>query len=272
LSFAQLDYVMNDYLTFAAGNLLLPLGTYSQRSAGWLNKFPDDPMARDLLPGAGVGAQLLGAIPLGEAGKLLNYSVYGVNGPSSADGTGNAGSLDLGGNVGLRNDNSVANLHGGPSGGGRLGVFLPFKPHYDFEFGVSGQEGEWDDAGSHLWIAGVFDASLHLGPCFETKGEFIQTSYGSDDLGMIHPQGWWLQSGYKLAGLNLDLPGINNLEILGRWEGLQDGMGTTTRKYSVGYVYYISNTLLFEGDYEFLRSNDPSQQGNQFILQLSYGF
>ena len=66
LSFAQLDYVVNDYVTLAVGDLLLPLGTYSQRGAGWLNKIPDDPLAVDaLIPGSGVGAELLGAIPLG---------------------------------------------------------------------------------------------------------------------------------------------------------------------------------------------------------------
>jgi hypothetical protein len=86
LSFAQLDYVMNDYMTLAAGYLLLPLGTYSQRNAGWLNKFPDDPLAVDaLLPESGAGAELLGAIPFGDAGKFLNYAVYGVNGPGSSD-------------------------------------------------------------------------------------------------------------------------------------------------------------------------------------------
>jgi hypothetical protein len=272
LSFAQLDYILNDYITFAAGNLLLPLGTYSERSAGWLNKFPDNPLARNLVPGNGVGAQLLGAVPIGNAGKLFNYAVYGVNGPSSADGTGNAGALDLGGNVGLRTDNAVANLHGRPSGGARLSLFFPYKPHYDLELGISGQEGEWDDAGTHLWTAGVIDASLHLGACFEAKGEFIQSRYGSDDLGSIHTQGWWAQVGYKLSGLNLEFPGINNLELLGRYDSLHDGLGTRTRRYSVGYVYYLTNTLLFEGDYEFQSSTDPSQKGDQFILQLSYGF
>jgi len=64
---------MNDYLTLCAGNLLLPLGTYSERSAGWLNKFPDSPLARGLVPGTGVGAELRGAVPLGDAGKIFNY-------------------------------------------------------------------------------------------------------------------------------------------------------------------------------------------------------
>lgn len=122
LSFAQMDYVMNDYMTLCVGDLILPLGTYTERGAGWLNKLPDDPLAVDaLIPGSGVGAELRGAVPLGDLGKFVNYSVYGVNGPSSADGTGNAGALDLGGNIGLRSDGVTANLHGGPSGGGASG-------------------------------------------------------------------------------------------------------------------------------------------------------
>jgi hypothetical protein len=271
LSFAQLDYLLNDYVTLAAGDLLLPLGTYSQRSAGWLNMIPDDPLPRDLLPGSGVGAQLLGAIPLGHEGKLLNYALYGVNGPGSADGTGNASALDLGGNVGLKSDNTVANLHPSPSGGARVGFFAPFKPHYDFELGVSGQSGQWDDAGRHLWSAAVLDASLHLGSYLQTKGEYINTWYGSDDKGNVHPEGWWIQAGYKLAGLDLEFPLINNLEVVGRYDSSNDGLGIQTRRYTIGSIYYFSNTLLLEGDYEFVKSTDPMQR-DRLILQLSYGF
>jgi hypothetical protein len=112
---------------------------------------------------------------------------------------------------------------------------------------------------------------LHLGPDFEVKGEYIISRYGSDDLGLIRQQGWYVQTGYKLAGLNLELPAINNLELVGRYDSLHDGLGTSTQRYTVGYVYYITNTLLFEGDYEFLHSNDPSQ-ADQLILQLSLGF
>jgi len=280
LSFAQLDYVMNDYLTLCAGDLLLPLGTYSERGAGWLNKFPDNPLAVDaLIPGSGVGAELRGAVPLGDSGKLLNYAVYGVNGPSSTDGTGNGGSLDLGGNVGVTSDGTTANLHGNPSGGARVAVFLPFKPRYDLELGVSGMFGEWDNAGNHLWMAGVLDASLHLGPNFEAKGEYILTRYGSDDLGLIEQQGWFVQAGYKLAGLNLELPGLNNLELVGRYDNVNNGYDSSnnafdfnTQRYTVGYIYYLTSALLFEGDYEFIHSNDPSQPTTQLILQISYGF
>jgi hypothetical protein len=277
LSFAQLDYVMNEYMTLCAGDLLLPLGTYSERSAGWLNKFPDDPLAVSLIPGSGVGAELQGGIPLGDAGALLNYQIYGVNGPSSSATNADPSSLDLGGNVGLQSNNSVANLHGSPVGGGRLGIFKPFKPHYDVELGISGQSGEWDDAGTYLWSAGVLDGSVHLGPNFQANGEYILTSYGSDQ-GEIHQQGWWVQSGYKLAGLDLELPLINNVELVGRYDNLHNapgpgpnGLGGNTRRITSGFIYYFTNTLLLEGDYEFLHSNDPSQV-DQFILQLSYGF
>ena len=48
---------MNDYMTFAGGELILPLGTYTERGAGWLNKIPDNPLAVDaLLPGSRFGS------------------------------------------------------------------------------------------------------------------------------------------------------------------------------------------------------------------------
>jgi hypothetical protein len=274
LSFAQIDYVMNNYMTFEAGQLLLPLGTYSERTAGWLNMIPDDPLAVSLIPGSGVGVELQGAMPMGNSGDFFNYQVYGVNGPSSSDGSGDPTQLDLGGNVGLKSDNTVANLHGNPSGGGRLGFFMPFpyKPHYDLEVGVSGQTGEWDDAGQYLWSANVYDAALHLGPNFVAKGEYIMTWYGST-AGVINQKGWYAQVGYKLAGLDWELPLINNTELVGRYDYENDGMGTKTKRYTAGFVYYITNTLLFEGDYEFLNSNDPAQNdADQLILQLSLGF
>jgi hypothetical protein len=138
--------------------------------------------------------------------------------------------------------------------------------------GVSGQVGEWDNAGSHLWMAGVLDASLHLGPNFEIKGEYMLTRYGSDDLGQIRQDGWFVQAGYKMAGLNLELPGVNNLELVSRYDSVHDGLGTSTDRFTLGYIYYFTSALLFEGDYEFINSSDPTQPSGQLIFQLSYGF
>jgi hypothetical protein len=272
LTFAQLDYLLNDYITVVAGDMLLPLGTYNERSAGWLNKIPDDPLPRDLLPGSGIGLQLRGAVPVGSAGQSLTYSVYAANGPGSSDGSANHDQLDFDGNVGIRSDGNTANLHATPSAGGRLGLFYPWKAHYDLELGISGQSGTWNDADNRLWSAAVADAALHLGPYFEAKGEYIRSWQETDDAGTLRPHGWWAQASYKLAGLNLDSPIFNNLELVGRYDTSHDNFGTKLERFTVGYVYYFTNTLLFEGDYEFIHSNDPEQARNRFVFQLSYGF
>lgn len=273
LTFATLDYMFSDYSTFVGGLMLLPLGTYSERSAGWLNKIPDDPLARDLLPGSGVGLQFRGAVPVGSSGQSLTYAMYAANGPSSNDGTANHDQLDFGGNVGIKSDGNFGNLHGSPSAGGRLGWFKPWKAHYDLELGVSGQSGTWDDADRHQWSAGVLDGALHVGSNVEIKGEYIQTWLDTADAGTLHPRGWWVQGSYKLAGLNINAPMINNLELVARYDAKRDSTAKiNTDRYTLGYVYYFSNTLLFEGDYEFHRSNDPDENHNLFVFQMSYGF
>jgi len=201
LSFATIDYLMNDYMTLVAGNMLLPLGTYSERTAGWLNKVPDNPMPRSLLPGSGVGAQIRGAIPVGETGGNFHYSVFAANGPGSLDGSGRAGQLDLGGNVGVTLAGNTANNHGGMGYGGRIAYFYPWKPQHDVEVGISGMSSPWDNAGNRNFSAGVVDLAMHFGPNVEVKGEYIRSWYGTDDMGTIKPNGWWVQGGYKLAGL-----------------------------------------------------------------------
>jgi type II secretory pathway pseudopilin PulG len=170
LSFATLDYMFNDYITLVAGDMVLPLGTYSERAAGWLNKIPDDPLPRSVLPGSGIGLQFRGAKAIGDSGQMVTYAIYGANGPSSTNGTGLASALDLDGNVG-----DTPNWHADPSAGGRIGWFYPWKAHYDLELGASGQSGTWDDAGKRLWSASVADAALHLSPYIEAKGEWIYT-------------------------------------------------------------------------------------------------
>jgi type II secretory pathway pseudopilin PulG len=267
LSFATLDYLFNDYITLVAGDMVLPLGTYSERAAGWLNKIPDDPLPRSVLPGSGIGLQLRGSKAIGDSGQMVTYAIYGANGPSSTNGTGMASALDLDGNVG-----DTPNWHSDPSAGGRIGWFYPLKAHYDLELGVSGQSGTWDDAGKELWSAMVVDAALHLSPYIEVKGEWIYTWQETDDRGTIAPRGWWVQAGYKLAALQLELPMVNNLELVYRYDTVNDGLGTHTDRNTVGCVYYITNTFQFESDYEFVQSNDPTQANNELIVQLSYGF
>ena len=119
------------------------------------------------------------------------------------------------------------------------------------------------------------DASLHISPYFELKGEYINTWQQTSDMGTLAPRGWWIQAAYKLAGLNqsLNLPLINNLELVSRYDTVDDGLGTKIQRETVGYVYYFTNTLMLEGDYEWLQSQGPKQAAtSQYVFQLSYGF
>jgi hypothetical protein len=273
LSFATLDYLFNDYVTFVGGDMLLPLGTYSERSAGWLNKFPDAPLPRAVLPGNGVGVQLRGAIPIGDRGASVTYSTFVDNGVSSVNGTGNADQLDLGGNVGLTSDGRFANLHGGAGEGGRIAVFWPWKPTYDLEVGVSGMSSPWDNAGRRQYSALVADWALHLSPYVEVKGEYMNTWVGTDNAGTITPRGWWIQAGYKFAGLKLNVPYLDKFELVGRYDTVNDALGSRTNRGTVGGVYYVTNTLWLEADYEFTKNHGPNPLPDDSLLfQISYGF
>jgi hypothetical protein len=273
LSFATIDYLVNDYVTGIAGDMLLPLGTYSERSAGWLNKIPDEPLPRSILPGNGVGLQLRGGIPVGQQGQSLTYSVFAVNGPGSVDGTGNAGQFDPDGNVGITLAGDTANLHGGLGYGGRVAYFIPWKPQYDLEVGLSGMTSPYDNADKRQFSAGVVDMALHVGPAIEVKGEYVATRVETSDKGTLKPNGWWVQGGYKLSGLKLNQPYLDKLELIGRYDTVSDGLGTRTNRGTAGAVYYLTNTLWLESDYEFASNHGPNPiPPDSLLFQISYGF
>jgi len=55
--------------------------------------------------------------------------------------------------------------------------------------------------------------------------------------------------------------------------GENDAQGTRTDRYTAGWIYYFSNTLLLEGDYEWFQSRGSAAlPPNRFVVQLSYGF
>jgi len=61
--------------------------------------------------------------------------------------------------------------------------------------------------------------------------------------------------------------------LVSRFDWVDDGLGTRTQRETVGYVYYLTNTLLLEGDYEWLKSRGPNKvPDSKWVFQLSYGF
>ncbi len=288
LEYAQIDYAYNDFITFIGGRFLLPLGFVREKTdPAWINKLPINPLSEGqvpLIPENDVGFQMRGAFHIGD--PTLSYALYVVNGPGSATGT------DLNGNKSetVEFGHGIDN-NGRPSGGGRLAVFYPWEPTYDVEVGVSGQTGTYNNDDSLQWSAGVVDAAIHLGSYWELRGEYLRTW---TDVAHQDPtnldwsmtterrQGWWTQASYKLAGLNLDFPLINNMEAVFRVGAVSqphDGVpqyqpslnyGHVTQ-YVPGLIYYINNTFQLKACYEFDNGNMPGVV-NTLTLQAVYGF
>ena len=220
----------------AAGHLL---GT--QRRLAQQNARQSD-AARVCCPANGSGLQLRGAVPVGDAAQMVTYAVYGVNGPSSVDGTGNSGALDLGGNVGFlsrrprfrgnmatvcraRLSRPWATCTPIPAAAVASGGSIPGSRITMSSWGSPANRAN----GTITATCGrplVVDAAVHVSPSVEIKGEYINTWVETTDLGTIRPNGWWVQGGYKLSGLNLDWPLINNIELVGRYDRIQRRTGS----------------------------------------------
>lgn len=289
LEYAQIDYALNDYVTLIGGRFGLPMGIVREKmDAAWINKLPIMPLpeadATALIPEGEVGVQMRGAFHIGD--PTFSYALYGVNGPGSSTG------VDLNGNLSETSAfNHGFDNNGRPSGGGRLAIFYPWKPTYDVEVGVSGQTGTYNDDDSLKWSAAVLDATMHLGPYCELKGEYLRTW---TDVAHMDPtnldwsmtterrQGWWAQASYKLAGLDLDWPLINNFEAVFRAGAVSQPHSDVNQyqpgpnyghvtQYVPGLIYYINSTFQLKACYEFDRGNIPGVV-DTFTLQAVYGF
>ena len=281
LEYAQLDYVVNDYLTLIGGRFVLPLGVVREKhDAVWINKLPIMPLpeadSTALIAENDIGVQARGAFHITDP-LIMTYAGYIGNGPGSGgdgpghfDPTGTWVPTSAGFNGG-------SSLSGKPNGGGRLALFYPWKPNHDFELGLSGQTGR--GAGNQLWSVVALDAALHVTPSLECRGEFMNTWEDTSDVGTLRRRGWWAQAAYKLSGLQREWPVINSLEAVFRYggEALPDGH---VNEYDLGFIYHISNTLLFKGAYSFFQGNavnqahDPVDRRwpNLLTFQLAYGF
>lgn len=140
LEYANMCYLVNQYLILHAGRFLPKFGTYRGRFAeGFLNRFATDPAG---FGDGGIGASVetgvgaLGSLPLGSAQVM--YDLYVVNGPQLLTDTSNAGQFEY--EAYAANNNSKAY-------GGRLGL-LPLSDA-SLEIGFSYQhKSKTGDAGT----------------------------------------------------------------------------------------------------------------------------
>jgi len=264
--YADIMYIINDYMTVRAGKFLLPFGTFMERlHPSWINKFVSKPLGfghDGIAPSSDVGVELRGAFYLGNA--KWNYSGYVVNGPTLKDGSEEpeeAGMLSF---ENLKDNNTSKAF------GGRLG-FLPLSDS-SVEVGVSaygtggtGDKGtDYEDVGAFLYafdfsyvkqipaISGLIDfkaqynnSSVDDALYFdEHEEEFYSFDNQSDS--------YYVQLSYRPTMAGNDF--VKNLELVGRYSELNTPEGSEWEseqsQYSLGINYWLSWRSLIKFSYE----------------------
>lgn len=259
LEYADVMYILNDYITVRAGKFLLPFGTFIERlHPAWINRLPNRPLGfghDGIAPSSGIGLELRGAINLG--GPVINYSIYSTNGPRIKDGSEEpeeAGILEF------QNyeDNNLAKAFGG-----RLGI-LPFSDS-STEFGFStymtngtGQhDSAFEDVGAFLY---ALDFSLvkqinPLSGIIDIKGQYNNSNVDTATFLIEHEDGdieeitfdnqsnsVYGQLSYRPTMSTDEF--LNKLEFIIRYSNLNTPEGSEweeqSTQYAFGLNYWIS--------------------------------
>ena len=229
LSTADFQIFLNDYMTVVAGLVDQPFGDwYEDQSPMWVNRFVTAPLpfgVESVVPPAELAIELRGGMQFGKLGQDFDYTVWGGNGP-------NYSSPVLG--AAVSSPTAVANSQtSGKSIGARFRVYpLPVDLEMGrLELGASTYNGKWAN-GNWLNSWGV-DFNYFVDN-LQTRGEWLE-SYRRMPNGQAsdNRQGWYLQAGYFLNGLNVPyLPDrlntyLHRLEPLVRYSGVnQRGVST----------------------------------------------
>ncbi len=247
LGYAQIGYLLNDYITLGFGKFLLPFGTFAERfHPAWINKLPTAPLTANLVGESGLGFQVRGGAPLGPT--KINYAVYVINGPGFGSTLTNAGRLGFDRNLDNNNNKAV---------GGRFG-FLPVP---ELEIGCSILGGRVGDSGSDhhgvdtLMYGVDFAYARQFIPIkgrIDFRGEVIWVD--TDDVIFTGPfvpftfhnkrNGWYFQAAYRPTLLDFklgDMIEFRNFEFIIRYDHLRqpgpDRLGLDRDQLTLGVDY-----------------------------------
>ena len=284
LDYAQVSYLLNDYMTITGGKFLTPFNTFWERwHPSWINKSATIPLMyeRGLVGPTGLGVQVRGGFPMG--GSKLNYAVYYVNGPDFE-----STSFGTAGHLGFENFRDNNN---NKAFGARVG-FLPIP---ELELGYSFLKGRVGGSGSRFSGVDTFVHGIDLSYTRE-----IEAIEGRLDLraeaiwvdtdrvvftGPFDPftfdnkrSGWFVQGAYRptLSDFTVwDGIELKNTEFVLRYEQLREpGPGTRGADHSrltLGIDYWIRPHIVWKAAYSHDNvSGDEDENG--FFMQLAFGF
>jgi hypothetical protein len=283
LEYAQLTYLLNDYITLGAGEFLTPSNVFVERfEALWINKLPDRPLAvyDGILPERSIGLEVRGGFPIGPT--RANYAFYVSNGPNlNAFDPARAGTLEFN-NFTDNNDNKAL--------GGRVG-FLPtpgVEVGYGFEVANPGTQGSsFADISSFLQtvdlnitrssdlLKGRVD--LHAQYAWSKVDHAVYDSNGTLGFGPLSfaskQDGGYAQVAYRPTQSELDF--VRNLELIFRWDHLSrapSGLGAPEEeRWTLGLDYWLGPGTALKAAFEW---DQPRGQPNTnaLLLQAVAGF
>lgn len=275
LEYADMAWIMNDYMTLKAGKFLTPFGTFGDRlHAAWINKLPDAPLPfghDGIVPESQVGAQISGGFPVGST--KFNYALYAVNGPRLFLDADEPADIGL-----LRFDNfSESNSR---AYGGRVG-FLPV-PQLELGYSFQSISGPVNATLNGVdasfmreidWLRGALD--LRAEWIWSDAGTVRTASDDGDPLSFSNKRsGGYAQLAYRPTKAKSDI--TKNFELVGRYDWLdQPGGGELPgngSRWTVGLNYWLSPSAVLKAAYEIGNGGRDDNRGNSLLIQAAIGF
>tara|TARA_R110002096_G_scaffold51956_2_gene135497 strand:- start:168 stop:1358 length:1191 start_codon:yes stop_codon:yes gene_type:complete len=294
LEYADVAYVLNNYMTVRAGKFLLPFGTFMEKlHPAWINRLSTRPLGfghDGIAPTTDVGVELRGAFHLGDV--KLNYQAYVINGPQLKDGSeepDEAGMLMFGYMADNNNDKAV---------GGRLG-FFPFSSSA-LEVGFSALSGKVGDKGSRFADVRAnlyaIDFSLVKNLSFmksmvDIKGQYNYSQIGNanykvpeDTTDLFYDftntsNSYYAQVSIRPSFVSNEF--ISNLELVGRYSSMDTPEGSlweqSPTQLAIGLNYWIDWRTVIKLGYQTtdgLGDHDSPEPITQdmFYIHWAMGF
>jgi hypothetical protein len=286
VGYAQMDYIVNDWLTFVAGRYLTPIGFFNERlHPAWINKLPDFPlmMLQTTFADSGLnGIQIRGGKYCFCSPVKFEYSLFLANGFGVP---GAAALTDLA-DIGAIKDTSK-DVNDAIAFGGRLGFLVP-------RLGIWGGVSTLinrpfgEDKGNDINVFDI-DLNYHKGN-WDFRLEYAQTFQETTAFldNNIRRRGFYAQLAYRPLDCTNYI--LRNVEYVvrysfARFKGIDPNALDLTafetlvsapvdrNQYTFGINIYPYPSLAFKFAYEINQEiHGVDLRDNVFLAQLAWGF
>ncbi len=283
LEYANVSYLLNDYITLGAGKFLTPFGLFGERlHPAWINKLPDAPLpygSGGLAPMSSVGFYMRGGVAVEET--KFNYAFYVSNGPNLNTATATkAGTLIFDNYEDINNNKAI---------GGRVGVL----PVPEMELGYSFQVARVAPDGFERVDAVIMGVDFSyvryidaLGGIVDFRAEWVFSDVenatfdpaGSLGFGPLtfdnKRHGGYVQLAYRPSKNSSEI--LRRLEFVTRWDMIELPSGapdeTDEQRLTFGLNYWLAPSTVVKAAYRLGNKENNAEDQNAFFLQAAVGF